>query len=445
MTKWIILFFFISLKNISFSQNSETTTLHKVSESILEKKISFNSSNSNLEKLLLALSVEQNLKISFSNSRLKSIPTVAIKFTNTSTNIVLNKILEKSGFDYLLVGRNIVIIERKQLNIKPDSTPLIKAKETLVKDISGIDTVFQNSKNKNSNKLAVSHIYNPNQNLNKLPLKLILELRKSYEKELKWAKKYEQFQSKNKLISKDTIVIKKPLENDPMQDFGYFLKVDVGLLTTKTFYINKTEHNWKNDIKYKENFDNTLYPAIRAGLFYKKFMVGTGLIYQHLTIHVDVVEPIKKNPQANNNSGKKDSIHTAYQNKYSFWSVPLNIIYLKKFNRFFIGGGIDFTLYFYNINENEQVFLGRYFEEKKLEQNFYYKKNNLNYGIGFNIQTGFHLNENFIISANASYIKTINPISENTIFNFTANYSTINFSVIYFWKNTKRLNNKKFI
>lgn len=404
MTKWI----FISLIFFAFHSSSaqiiESNKISRDSSSrILQNKIDFFQPGGKLADALDKLSIEQNIKISYSSNRIKDYTLETRSYKQTVLSVVLDSILMRTGLSYSLIGSNIVIVEKsKNPIITKDSAqhvPLVKEPEPISEIKS--DTVLSDQ----------NKIY------------------------------YEAEQDTNEPISRH---------------HRFYISGGINYLKYLLKYKNRSEIRWKEDLNYTSSVGGTISPEIKFGILINRFSCATGISYERFRFNETVSGNIlintlrfsgnhngPGNGQGNGNGpgkGKDDSttvtpvtkmIEYSFSQVYNVITLPLEFQYRIIENRWMLSAGAGYELGLIFREKNLNQGLKEYYEVLK-DGIYVDQSNSFASIISLKVSGGMALLPNTHVLANVEYSCPLTAFSSNSLYSFRPNSLRLGLSVSYF-------------
>jgi hypothetical protein len=469
VTKWIIFACFFITFNISKAQKTESddTPLQKESKNILEREIDFSHKAGKLEDVLQQLSITQNIKFSYSHDRIQNVEVKEKLYISTNIASILTSLLFNSGFNYMVVGRIIVIVEDdKNLNIADPVTEFSEPAKDTVLFHNNVSTIKQdtagNSSQVNTNKASEihkinsnhdmphfnpkirNHIYSSNANVTKLTPKERRKIQKLYDKELRWVKYHKNFQS-TKMDSLDNIK-KNKLDNNSTfnpeitsPNYNYYISGSLGFVNYISKIKGNNEFTWNEDLNYHSQIKKSIHPQITLGFISKYFMAGGGIGYQQLKMEESAKAIYKKSNGIGGGIGNQpDTFNYAYSDKYSIFSIPLEILLYKQSKYLFAGLGTKFEVDFIHANGETDKYK-TYYTVKVKTGNYSLKTSKTNLAASLKAIGGIMVKKNMAITLGAEYNYYLSYFSKNSVFSFYPHSFQFNLSIFYFFHKNKRI------
>jgi hypothetical protein len=460
VTKWIVFTCLIFTVNILQAQitDSDSSALQTVSKGILEKEFDFFQKKGKLENVLYQLSLEQNVKFSYSPDRIQHIEVSEKFYKATNLTSLLSSLLLNTGYNYIVIGRIIVIVEDdKNVNIvEPISENLKSSTDSLV--VHSTDSVILSSRNPvtsgssstigspsnvpkpfsdsiRSNTSVSKHLYSSDLNLSKLPEEERRKIKKIYEKELKWAYNYHKIKMLNLNPEKNDSLVKANknlIPIHPVSNFNYFVSGNLGIIKYMPRIKGNSEFSWDEDLDYHKKIKAGIRPEISFGFITKHLMAGAGIGYQQFKMEENGVSIYKKSNGIGNGQGNKtDTFSYSFSDKYTVFSIPLEVLLFKQRKNFFAGIGSKLKADFiYSKIESDQF--KTYYEQKVGDGTYYSKNYKIAMASSLKVMAGMIVQNNFAISAGMEYYYYLSPYQKNSIFSFYPNTFQIEVSLLYF-------------
>lgn len=391
VTKWILFPLFFLLITNSFSQTINSDSLQSVSQNILERKVDFFQKEGKLTDVLAKLSEEHNIKFSYSNDRVRHILVKEEAYKSVQIHQVLSNLLNSSGFNFILVGRMVVIVpqEIKPVPIQTPSKPTATTPAAQVKD----------------------HIYLPESNNVNLPLSEIRRIRKYYRAELRWAKRRQKL---GLSIYGDTVSNKLPedkVSGNAYSQYPYYVSLGVGVVKYKANFKSTNLYPWASELAFKYTAKISPGFGIGFGVIKKHWIIGSGITYHKLLVEGQGQQTIS----VNKNKPKVTYVSVDFSDKYSIVSIPFQAIYFRQWNKALAGVGPIGELQFIGSKIESGKFQS-YMESKDVPLAYTEENPKFSPSLGINFQGGYVLLKNLAILNSVKLFQPLKPKSINTLY-----------------------------
>ncbi|GAL86688.1 hypothetical protein MYP_3918 [Sporocytophaga myxococcoides] len=393
--------FFISFAAVCQNHSEDTQYLNKLSESTLERSVNFSWNGGNLSDALNKINAENSIKFSFSNSSIADIMISPCNYNDIKLFDLFSVIFKNTGFNYVLIGR-IVAVYKDESNSRESS---------VLSDSTEVKITEQNEKLKPIYSSSYSTM---------LSRKDRIILNRIYRKELRWSARYHR---QKKSIDSDTL--NKREKNPPsykQENLRYFVAIDLGLQKNYLKYKSNSQLNWKEDLDWNNRSENNILPTFLFGISIKGFMFGTGLRIQKVTIQ-NSFRDLKKGPSKTPPSSPSpfESTNVFVTERYSFFSIPVSFMYSKFRKNLWggIGGGVCFN--FISGNESMKNKLKKYYNDSTGTKDYSDNFKNLTTSLFADISIGYKLKNNIVLTGGLTYMHSLNPIYENSLFKLNIN------------------------
>jgi hypothetical protein len=440
VTKWVIFTFFLLTSNIIFAQNleSDSTSLQRTSSEILKRKISFSHKAGKLEDVLHKLSLDQNLKFSYSHDRIQHVEVKENTYASTELASLLAELLQNKGFNYILVGRIIVIVEDKNNVNKANSTAdtlRTPPDSVVIPNVNSIPSDSSATSHPDSkvteNSADKDHLYSPDLNLARLDKGERRKIQKLYKGERKWASRRKEFMTAD---LKDSLPDTKP---DPkfhsipvpteLSNFKYYASISLGIVKSVPRIKGGVEFK---DLNYHNQIKTSIHPEVNFGIVFKYLMIGTGIGYQQLKLDEQGQSIYKKSNGIGGGAGNQpDTFNFNFSNRYSVFTLPLEILLFKKGKRLFIGAGPVFKLDFIHAEVEKDKYKEYYVALK--EATYIEKNSKTAFAGSLKVKAGLSLKNNIVITTGMEYVYYVSPYFKNSIYSFYPNFIQFQLSFLY--------------
>lgn len=401
--------FFIFFFTAGFSQeNADSVALQKDSETFLAKKINFSWKGGKLTELLDQLGEEQGLKFAYSEDKIENIGIAAKTFSRTSLSEMLESILKNSEFNYLIIGRTIAIV--RDVKAPEKNTP---------------SATNPNSRITQGNE---SHIYPTSSLSNRLSSEEEKLLRKIYGKELRWKARHSSEPTEK---SNDSIEPRrKTYAAIPLiKGKSWFIRANLGLDNYFLRYRNVSPFSWKNDLDFTAKPKRTLFAEAEAGVFYKTFILATGIGFHKLYLENTFKDPkVLASPPGPTPPDIKEKSVTE---NYSVLTIPLHALIYKKLRTVYFAGGGGVRLNFIKRTSTKGN-LKEYYNLRSQTDKFTEKKSAIAYGFSLRAEAGFKATERILLCGGLESTFLVSPYFKNSLYKFYPHSLSFKLSVVYF-------------
>ena len=413
MTKWILLPLFLLVVDLVIAQKieSDSLSLQNISQNVLNQKISFIQKEGKLEAVLKIISSTYNVKFSYSNDKIENVIVKEVVYDSVQLSYLLNSLLLNTGFNYMAVGRMVVLVEeeKKALQLPADSiSPIVDSPEA--------EDPYSNN-----------HIYSSSTDLSHLSDREKRRIKHLYDREVFYAMRNKRYMGKG--FRDTTNTPDKPLElpdNYKKDEKDYFISATIGWLGFVPRIVEKSSLDYKRDLSFEYNVQPTLQYGIRLGMIRKHLMFGTGLGYHRFSISGE-----GKGFFPRGQSGKVDTIIVSFKDTYSVFSIPAEITFFVPLKKIIVGAGARLGLDIIKDNSVANKFENYFNKKKNKEESYSEKDHSLAASASINILAGYSITQNIILAAGLEYQYFFNPYTENSIYTFYPNSVTGKISFFY--------------
>lgn len=441
MTKRILLSFLLFIVSyIVIAQESEqdSSSLKSSSQSLLKRDVTFYHPEGSLESALYKLSIEQNIKLSYSDDKINKVFVKEAYYSSVELGLLLNFLLQHTGFRYIVVGRIIVLVEDKTISSDVPHSDTTSASSTTTRTPSDtigvpVDTApaTSDSSARPEKHVGANPIYSPDANLSMLSTKERKRIQQLYKKELAWSRRNKRIFASHISIH-DTLpesqTIPLPdIYNRHLDNFKYYVSGRVGLVKYLPRIRDNSNYAWEQELNFDHKVNTSFYPAIGFGLVRKHFLIGTGIGYYRLTQEGEgrAIYPKGK-------SAKADTVNISFSDRYSVVSIPLEVLFFKQKRSLFIGAGLAMEMDLIGSKNTQRNKFQSYYSEKK-DNAMYHEKNSRVAIVGsLKVLAGLLLQPGMVLSSSVEYNYYINPITKNSLYSFYPNSLEFKISFFYF-------------
>lgn len=409
--KFLLIFFITVCYGNVYPQTSQENSLKRKSEELLERKISLQWTGGSLPELLKELSSKEHLNISFSREKTNHITIGNQNVENENISTFLTRILINSGYTYIVIGKTIAIVEdKKQLQKESfytnDSVRLAASPDTS-------DNIQKH----------YPHIYPDTSVEAHLPYHIRKELRKIYRKELSLARKHPE-DSSGQDVATETLKKQIPAGKSQLKS-GFYLSAHAGLAIFKMRHQSYFP-NWKESLDFKNKTRNSFSALINGGYIHRNFLVETGIRFYKM-----------KNENSYVEKSKKMKAHV-FPEEYAVFTIPVNISYYKRINKFLLGAGpgIDLSYIKSNVKKNK---MKPYYDELKGpgkgKEKYTESTRKIVPGINVKFLAGYTITENWTAVGNLFLNIPLRAYHSNSVYNLYPNTLGIQVGLTYFFSN----------
>lgn len=403
MGKWILLLFSHLIFNNLIAQVKEkdSTSVESSSEDLLGKHIDFSHPASSLEAVLEKLSVEHNIKFSYSGDRIADISLSSKNYLSLPLATVLSSILRNTGFTYITVGTVIVIVpgEGKASLYETDTTTLTDSLE------------------------IEEYVYSPDKDLESLPRVVRKRIQEVYKEEQEWS----EFRRKG---GNDSLFRPSSWPLFELAHSNLYFSGSLGIIAYVPRFRSISRLPWKEDLQFKSKIKPTVRPEFSIGKVFGNFLVQAGLGYQVVNLEGYYTEEQPKSP---NGQGQSKEIKTIVVfDKYSIISLPLEFLFYKQKKNFYAGVGSKIELDAV-VGQISSEYFKKYLEEEGDGEKFSESFRKFSAATAIKAQAGLIITDNMSISTGLEYHKFLFPFYKNSLFRFKPNYLQLDFSMSYFF------------
>jgi hypothetical protein len=416
---------------IAFGQDTDSAFVQSTSESILSRKINFSHPNASLDSVLIQLSSEQQIKISYSYDKTKGITVPANSYSSQPISSILSSSLSNTGLNYMIVGKIVVIFpeEKKKTPVEPpkDSS---KVQSNTTISITNSSTTTSNSSTKN-------HIYHPNANLDKLPLSERRKIRKLYEEELKWSIKFRKFGNKKdedtSNTDEDDKELKRPVYKIVKRDkdyYPFFISGKLGLINYHPKIVERSTVSWESQLNFSSTSSTLkVHPTLSFGYMNRFMKIEVGVTSQRFSYSGKGRQIFPKGK-----SGKADTVVVNFSDTYSITTLPLELVIFKRWNKLYTGIGAGVQIGFIKAIQATPNKLKDYLAKLDETASYYEFMNKFTWANSVKIEAGYWLNPKFAIGLDVQYLMYWKPFTENYFYDLYPNSLMANVSLMYFFR-----------
>jgi len=425
VNKWFFLFLLTFTSFNLFSQVSDTEIefLEKTSVNLLNRTIYYECQSGSLDNALIKLLSEQNVSISYSYDRVQNYSVKGKVFPSALLSEVLDYLLSKTGLNYVLVGRIIVIVpdERKQ-------PPVEEEKKS--------DTLTRRSEK------VLSHIYKPNQNLEYLPNSERRKIRRLYRAELRWAAEFNQ--DEFKAIHPDSVdkLKKKPVPRSGKYFSPYYVSIGIGLTEYSPKYKINPKYDILKELKFYRLVKSSPAGSLQLGLHKGHFLFGTGLELRSLRVNGyggGLALRYK------NGRWEYENLTVSYSDSYYLFSIPVNVSGFATWKRVVFTGGITTGFNFIHGQKVNRHKFSSYVEYKYNGESYSEDTRSLTPLSIIHAKLGYWAGKETIVNLGASYSHTFQWYTKSTVYSLFPNNYTFDVSISHFFDKNEFKNLLNFV
>ncbi len=404
--------FFISFAAVCQNHSADSQYLNTLSESTLERTVSFSWNGGSLSDALNKINAENSIKFSFSNSSIADIRISPCNYNDIKLSDLFSIIFKNTGFNYVLIGKIVAVY-------KDESS---SSESSIVSDSSEGKTTDQNENHKPVYSSSYPSL---------LSRKDRMMLNKIYRKEMRWAARYHR---QKESIASDTLTKnkKKITPSYQQEDFRYFVSFDLGLQKNYLKYRSNSQLRWKEDLYWNNKSENHILPTFLFGINVKGFLFSTGFRIQKVTIQNSFSE-LKKGPPKTPPSSPPpfENTNVFVTERYSSFSIPVSFMYSKFRKNFWggIGGGACFN--FISGNQSMKNKLKKYYNDSTGTKDYSDNFKNFTTSLFADISIGYKLKNNIILTGGLTYMHSFNPVYENSLFKLNINSMVYRVGLFY--------------
>lgn len=380
MSNKSIIYFLILTTNIIFSQTLNDT-LNITAKNILTKKISFENSEGFVADVLDKLAHDHKLKISYSGSSINHTKLKPNKFNNISVSNLLESLLSNTNFDYTVIGEFIVIVKKKKNPADTSRTKPINIKNNIAKHIY-IDSTRKNLK------------------ISKLE---IHKLHKIYRHEA----------SKLGKIPKKTQPIL--LKND------LFIGFSESILKNYFRTTSNTSLNWESELNYKIKSQISSSNNFEIGYANSNLLFSIGISNTNYKNTIQILTPT---------FGRDLSLEN-FEQKYRIITIPVKMVYLKKYKTHFFGFGMALKTNYITIKEENKRIFEEYHEHANFNSRYYYNTFPSAPSAAISVEYGKKITNKILQNSSLTYESYIAPFAKNSLYTLYPHSFSIKIGIIY--------------
>ncbi len=384
--------------------NTDTLNLSNASKSLLKTKIDFDTKGGTLDFVLNELSFKHDLKFSYAGQQAHGYVVKKQSLKSSTIETVLQSILYGTPFDYVVVGRMVVVVKKK---VPPNA---IANKTDSSKSTSQNPKTAQNQ----------THIYNGNHNsvIDALPWSERRRIYKTFKKEWNWSLQISKTRKNSDTTQKPIQEKKTPQKVKPTNFVLATLELDK---TFSAFKNNLT--GWKKELSYKQRTTVTVFPEIAIGRSFQNLMLSIGLSYKNITTKSTWVEYRRANDEF---------VNKAADEKYGIISIPLQTTLYQTRKQYFYGAGASVRLNFIQIKKETPDKLNRYYDDKVIGDIYEQKVRKAAISTSIFITAGLLYKDKLIFSGSFEYEPYISPLTTNSVYNLYPQSLSFRLGALFF-------------
>lgn len=385
----------------SFGQtlNSDTNAISRTSQILLEKKIDFSWQGGSLDQVLEQLHLKYGFKFSHAGQQISFTNIKANSFKEVSLGYVLEALLKNTNFDYLLVGRMVVIVKRKSQN-----------KEAVIKDSSKTIALGNNS----IEKTAKSHVYSSNNDLEGLSWYEKRVIYKTFKKELHWQQRRQASSGEGN----DSSATQKTSAKATNHIYKHFLEASVGIQKPLLSHKDNTNLDWESEMGFEQKAKTTLNADMGMGWTLGRFLLSTGLGYRRISTETNWTE-------------RRRSENRTASERCDILTVPLKAMVYKQWGNVFGAAGMAFKFNFIKLDFLYVNKFRRYYEDNSVASEYFQKTNKLCLSSAFLITGGMVWKQRYVFTATGSYDPYWSALENNSIYKLYPHQLSLNLGLIY--------------
>lgn len=396
---------------IGFGQNlnTDTTNLSNASKSLLKTKIDFDTKGGTLDFVLNELSFNHDLKFSYAGQQTHGHVVKKQSLKSSTIETVLQSILYGTPFDYVVVGRMVVVVKKK---VPPN---------TIVNKPDSSKSASQNPKTAQNQ----THIYNGNHNsaIDALPWSERRRIYKTFKKEWSWSLQI----SKSRKNSDST---QKPIKEKPIDEkvkpYNFVLAT---MELDKSFSMFKNNlTGWKKELSYKQRANVTMFPEMAIGRSFQNLMLSIGLSYKNITTKSTWLEYRRANDEF---------VNKTVDEKYRIISIPLQATLYQTRQQYFYGAGATVRFNFIQTKKDATNKLNRYYEDKVVGDDYKQKVRKVAFSTSLFITAGLLYKDNLIFSGSLEYEPYLTPLTTNSVYSLYPQSLSFRLGALFFFKRRK--------
>jgi len=434
VNKIIVFQFLYFLVLIAPAQNIDSAFVQSTSESILNRRINFSHPKASLDSVLIRLSSEQNIKISYSYDKTKGISIPGNSFTSQEISYILSSTLSNTGLNYMLVGKIIVIFPEEK-----KKEPLESPMDTSKVQSKGTNTT-STSPTTSANASPTNHIYHPNDNLEQLPLSERRKIRKLYEDELRWSMRFRKFGNKKEEDTSSTEEedreVRKAEYKFIKRDkdyYPFFISGKLGLIDYHPKIEERSTVSWESQLNFTSSASTIkVHPIVSVGYMNRFMKLEVGVTSQRFSYSGRGSQIYPKGK-----SGKADTVFVNFSDTYSITTIPLELIFFKRWNKVYTGIGGGFQIGFIKAIQATPNKLKAYLAKLDETASYYEFMNKFTWANSLKLEVGYWLHPKFAISLDVQYLMYWKPFTESYFYDLYPNSFMTNVSLLYFFNKPK--------
>lgn len=413
-----LILFFIFFFTQGFSQEkADSAALLKDSETLLVKKINFIWKGGKLPALLDQLGAEHGLKFAYSEDKIENVMIEAETFSDVPMSEILASVLNKSEFNYLVIGRTIAIVNDPKLpkrDISSDEEVKRKANSSVEQDNE-------------------SHVYPASSLSGRISSEEEKLLRKIYGKELKLTARH---RSESNEKGKDTVEAKKKTSSPVPLIAGksWYVRANLGLNNYLLRYRNVSSLNWKEELNFISKPKRSVFAEAEFGLVYNRLIFATGFGIHKLSLESTYSDSKAPPPPPGPAPAPPppDTKVKVITEDYSMISIPLHVMmYGQHKNIYFAAGGGIRSTFIRRVSGKGS--LKDYYNKNVKPEKFSESISATSFGISLRGEAGFKASEHILLSGGLEGIFYIKPYMENSLYKFYPHSLSLKLSVLYFF------------
>lgn len=364
------------------------TDLESKSVQLLQTKIDYVATKSSLKEALKSLGFDNNINILFSSTTLgetKASPVVSGKM---ELGPLLSLLLKDTGFDYVVVGKSIAIVENL---VKPVANDSGQVSAPTSKALLQTHIISEKTK-------SFEHV--PKKDRRMVRSLLLKELH-NYGLELE--------------EGKDTIIV-KPIEDGPR----YGIALSGGYLSNNIKTRSLVSYDWRTELRYQQKTSPTFLLCIQGILFQKGYFVFAGLNFHRLITETSWVEMKKNGAQVELPSTSKAEKVTYLnaKDRLSLLSIPLGVGHtFKLYRKHSLAPTLSFDLFAVLSSHNSNLNKFKDYVSIKESQAIYTEKTkSIGLSSTLSLRYSYTYKRHYAFGADLGYKLGLSPVMTNTIF-----------------------------